>query len=243
MKADGIAKLYGTLSVDERFRLRLQAFARRDMVDCERLDRTCSVFDLSAYRARIEASDVLTLCALVDLMPKLAKLQMVAAVRPLVEYLEGKSRDVAWQAYLDGFQAGWRAAGKRGKLPDVSDEDLDAASERAVSDGVHFSDVLDEIERTVAATARTTRDGLASFAEERLGLSVKVLLGAWGHSSLATVAEHAHLLDAAHVDADDLALLTCVLDLAWRKHGLNDQTAEPDEELREVARSSGWDVS
>ena len=82
MKSDGLSKLYDTLTLDERFRLRLRAFARRDMTDCERLDRTCPSTQYKEYCDRIEASDVLTLCILVELLPKLAKLRMVDAFRP-----------------------------------------------------------------------------------------------------------------------------------------------------------------
>ena len=242
MKGDGIAKLYDTLSVDERFRLRIQALARRDMVDCERLDRACSPFDLREYTARIEASDVLTLCALVDLMPKLAKLQMVAALRPLVEHLERKLRDAAWLGYLNGYTAGWQAAGRRGEPPTIADDDLDAAAKRVLPDSICFSDVLDEIERAVAASARVPRDGLATFAEERLGLSFDVLLDAWGHRSAETVAAHADVLNAAPVDHDKIQLHLRVLDLAWRKHGLLDRSVEPDDDLREAIRGEGWDV-
>ncbi len=70
MKSDGLAKLYDTLTLDERVRLRLHAFARRDRADWERLDRTCAPTQRGRYCERLEASDVLTLCALVDLLPK-----------------------------------------------------------------------------------------------------------------------------------------------------------------------------
>ncbi len=50
MKADGLAKLYDTLSLDERVRLRLHAFARRDRADWERLDRTCPPTQLRASK-------------------------------------------------------------------------------------------------------------------------------------------------------------------------------------------------
>ena len=72
MKADGLSKLYDTLSLEERVRLRLHAFARRDRTDWERLDRTCPTQHYRAYCERLEASDVLTLCALVDLLARRA---------------------------------------------------------------------------------------------------------------------------------------------------------------------------
>src|SRR5688572_25512332 len=122
MKSDGLSKLYDTLTLDERFRLRLRAFARRDMVDCERLDRSCPSIQYREYCARIEASDVLTLITLVELLPKLAKRSMVGAFRPLTEYLEEMGLQAGWMGYLDGYAAGWRAGGKRGEPPEVSNQ-------------------------------------------------------------------------------------------------------------------------
>jgi Zn-dependent M28 family amino/carboxypeptidase len=47
-----------------------------------------------------------------------------------VELLEGAASDAAWLGYLDGYAAGWKAAGKRGKPPDVSDATLSRAAKR-----------------------------------------------------------------------------------------------------------------
>ncbi len=233
MKADGLAKHYDALSLDERVRLRLHAFARRDRADWERLDRACPPVQISGYCERLDASDVLTLCALVDLLPKLAKLQMVGAMRPIVEYVEGAARDAAWLAYLDGYHAGWQAAGKRGEPPDVSDDELTAVAERRAPFGDHFSEALDTLAATFAGHARTTRDALAEFAEGELELSLDDLLGAWGKTALPELAAHREALDAAEPDPEGLALSGDVLRLAWRMHGLNDQTAEISDELRE----------
>ena len=232
MKSDGLAKLYDQLTLEERFRLRVQALARGDRADCDRLDRVCPGVDYSAYCARLEASDVLTLCAMAELLPKLAKLQMVAAFRPLVAYLEGAAGDAAWMGYLDGYAAGWKAAGKRGEPPEVSDDELTAAAGRAYRLGARFSEALDGLASDLAGVARAPRDALAAFAEDVLGLTVDDLTGAWAQPALETLAKHREALDAAETDAEGVALLGDVLRLAWRRHGLNDPTAEVDDELR-----------
>ena len=54
------------------------------IVDCRRLDRSCPGLQFRDYCDRLEASDVLTLCTLAELLPKLAKLRMLGALRPLV---------------------------------------------------------------------------------------------------------------------------------------------------------------
>jgi hypothetical protein len=232
MKADAVARLYDTLTVDERFRLRLRAFARRDMADCDRLDRTCPRHQFNAYCARVEASDVLTLCTLTELLPKLAKLQMVDAFRPAMEFLEGAGEQAGWMGYLDGYAAGWRAAGGEGDPPHVSDEELTAASERAFRLGSRFSSLSDKVAADLSASTRNPRDALAAFAQDDLGLPLDVLLGAWAPHALAILAEHAEALDAAEPNAYELALSARLLNLAWCRHGLNDPTAEADDELR-----------
>ena len=176
MKSDGLAKLYDQLTLDERFRLRVQALARGDRADCDRLDRACPIGDYAAYCARLEASDVLTLCAMAELLPKLAKLQMVGAFRPLVAYLEGAAGDAAWMGYLDGYAAGWKAAGKRGAPPEIPDDELSEAAGRASRLGTRFSEALDGLASDLARMARTPRDALAAFAEAELGLSLDALL-------------------------------------------------------------------
>ena len=244
MKADGLARLYDRLSTDELFRLRVRALARADRADCDRLDRACPGLQYGAYCARLEASEILTLAAMVELLPKLAKLQMVDALRPMVECLEGAAQDAAWTGYLDGHAAGWAAAGKRGEPPAVPDDELTAASDRAYRPGGRFSEALDQLASDLAGLARTPRDALAGFAEEELGLGLDDLLGAWARPAVEIVAEHRGALEAAEPDADGLALLRDVLGLDWRRHGLGDPTAEVGDELRarfEAARRGEHD--
>ena len=234
MKADGLAKHYDTLSIEELFRLRIRALARGDRADWERLDRAARASGrYGDYCARLEASDVLVLCTLTELLALLAKLRMVGAFRPLVEFLEGAGRDAAWLAFLDGLAVGWKAAGKRGTPPDVSDDDLTAVADRRFPIGTRFSEVLDTLAADFAGKARMPRDALAAFAETELGLSLDDLLGAWGSPALPELADHRDALDAAEPDAEGLALAGDVLRLAWRRHGLNDPTAEIDDALRE----------
>ena len=233
MKADTLAKHYEKLTAEERFKLRLHALARGDLADCQRLDRACSSVAFPQYADRVTASEVLTLCMLVDTMPKLAKLSMVGGMRLLVEHLEGAARDAGWQGYLDGYRAGWKAAGTRGEPPDVSEDDLDAASDRAYRHDGRFSEVLDQIAASLAASARMPRDALARFSGEVMGVPFDVLLGAWAKIALPPLAEHAEALDAAEPDAEELALMADVLRLAWRRNGLNEPHAEIDDALRE----------
>jgi len=71
-----------------------------------------------------------------------------------------------------------------------------------------------------------------------MGLSLEVALGAWGRPALAELAVHAELLDAAEPDADELELFAKVLGIAWRREGLNDPTAEFDDDLREAIEAA-----
>ena len=233
MKGDGLSKLYDRLTIAERFRLRIRALGRWDKADWERLDRACPYEQYRDYCARLDASDTLTLCTLVELLPLLAKLDLVDGFRPIVEYLEGVGADAAWMGYLDGYSAGWKAAGKRGEPPEVSEDDLTAASERVSRVGRTFADLFGDLSRILTVRARTSRDALGAFAENELGLPLDDLLGAWGKPALDPLARHAEALDAAEPSAEGLSLLGDVLRVAWRRHGLNDPEAEVDDDLRE----------
>ena len=63
--------------------------------------------------------------------------------------------------------------------------------------------------------------------------------GSLRRAALVTLTGHREALDAAEPDAEELALMRDVLRLAWRRHGLNDPTAEVDDELR--ARVDGME--
>ena len=84
----------------------------------------------------------------------------------------------------------------------------------------------------LAEQARTPRDALADFCREELGLGIDDLLGAWAQPALAVLEEHRDALDAAEVDAPSREMLGRVLRVAWRRRGLNDPSAEIDEETR-----------
>ena len=73
---------------------------------------------------------------------------------------------------------------------------------------------------------------LGAPARDELGLSPDGLLDAWGRPALDTLAEHAEALDAAEPDPEGLELLMRVLGVAWRRHSLNDPTAEVDDDPR-----------
>jgi putative transposase len=139
----------------------------------------------------------LTLITLIDILPNLARLETVDALRPVVELLEGAGQDAAWLGYLDGYRAGWKAAGKRRAPPDVSEGTLDEATARAYGRGSRVSGLLAELAPHLAGCARTPRDALAAFSEREMGVTLLDLLGAWGEPATTKLAAHAGALDAA----------------------------------------------
>ena len=130
-------KLYDQFTPDERFRLAVQALAREDRAEVDRLGRACPWTTHSTYAERLEASEYLTLAVMLELLPKLAKLRMIEAFRLFGAYLENLAENAVTMAYLDGFEAGARAAwargGRTGRMPKIrADEaELGAAAERA----------------------------------------------------------------------------------------------------------------
>ena len=81
MKASGLTKLYDRFTPDERVRLAIRALARSDDAEADRLARACprktyTMID-AGFTDRLEATEVLTLCIMVELLPRLARLRTV----------------------------------------------------------------------------------------------------------------------------------------------------------------------
>ena len=83
MRNDALSRHYDKLTAEERFRLVLEAKARDDTAELERLKRTCptKTYSMSdaAYGDRYEWSELLVLVVALDLTQYLAKLEVAGA--------------------------------------------------------------------------------------------------------------------------------------------------------------------
>ena len=242
MKSDGLAKLYDTLTADERFRLTVEALAREDKPEIDRLHRSCprrtyTRMDVG-YTERYETGAVLTLASMVELAPRLAKLQMVEAFRVLGEHLQNVGENAIVMAYLAGFEDGAEAArqaeDRNGKHQKVEADEavLDAWAARAVQLRATIEALCDQLRDLLAVDARMSWDAFAEFCREELGLAPETVVTAWARPLLPRLQAHRAALDAAQSDAKDVETLATVLHWAWRREVFGD-TDELVPEIRD----------
>jgi hypothetical protein len=241
----GVQKLYDRLTPEERFRLAVEAIARGDKAEAERLRRACPWGTRGTHAARLEVSDYLTKAVMLELLPKLAKLRVVEALRPVGECLGDIAANRASTAYLDGFEAGaraaWAQAGRNGSLPELhADEgELAAAAARAAELWATHERNLDLLADDLAADARAPWEAFGRFCREQLGLPPEVLVAAWARPALVNLDDFAAALDAAEPDAAAVETLADVLCCAWRRRALGDETAEIGEDTRAALEADG----
>jgi hypothetical protein len=159
MKRNSLGGLYGRLTPEERFRLDLEATARGDERESQKLVETCPRKTYTAvdygFSGRWLAAGEITHALCLDLCQHLCRLQMLDALTAGLPPLRVLFVNEAHAAYLDGHEAGsrhaWREAGMEGDPPgwvfrELEDgsvevdegredprigEDLDALEERA----------------------------------------------------------------------------------------------------------------
>jgi hypothetical protein len=187
-KRNGLGKLYDRLTPEERFRLDLEAMARGDREESQRLTRTCPrrtyVMNDWGFAGRWGLVIEVTLRVNVRITQLLERLRMVDAFGTLPPYSNRLMQCVAEDAYYDGHRAGsynaWNAAGKTGRPPawpdaaDEYDEEDDPVIERDLKEldtkvgkyGELLPEILGRYERASAEEALTCWKGFAAFCTD-----------------------------------------------------------------------------
>src|SRR3712207_4104299 len=110
MRNDKLGKLYDGFDPDERFRLVLEAAARGDEEDIERLGDTCPRVTYSAndiaFSSRVSGSLKMTMMLCQLLTPSLTKLRTLAALRKVLSYAFDHCINEARLAYVIGHERG-----------------------------------------------------------------------------------------------------------------------------------------
>lgn len=185
-KRNGLGKLYDKLTPEERFRLDLEAMARGDREESQRLTRTCPrrtyVMNDWGFAGRWSLTTELTLRVYARIAQLLERLRLADAFRTLPPYSNQLTQNIAEEAYFDGHKAGsykaWNAADKTGRPPgwsdDVEEDEEDPVIERDLGEleakvtkyGDLLPEILDRFERTAAAEALTCWEGFAAFCTD-----------------------------------------------------------------------------
>src|SRR5919112_4891607 len=110
MRKDKLGKFYDRFDPDERFRLVLEAAARRYEEEIERLRDTCPRAEYSAidiaYSDRISSSLKITMMLCHVLAPSLTKIRTLAAFRKALSYAFDHGINTARLAYVRGHERG-----------------------------------------------------------------------------------------------------------------------------------------
>jgi hypothetical protein len=243
VRKDRLGKLYDRFQPEERFRLTLEALARGDEGEADRLSESCprrtyTMNDL-AYGDKIRAGLQITMVVCLDLGPRLAKLQMLDALRVTGPYLRTVWKNEAYSAYFDGHRSGnlhaWRAAGMEADPPGWKDwEEAEKPDEEACDPAVEgdlenigarvkettalISERLDKLEREFLVEVRTVWEAFAGFCEEELGFGPETLFKAYFEPMLEQIEELKALMgkpDAPGPDPQRLSEYREAMSSAW----------------------------
>ena len=157
------------------------------------------------FAGRWDGAIQMSMVALLDLGPVIAKLRMIEAFRVLVPYCRTLAQNDAHSAYFDGHEAGcrhaWKRAGMEREPPGweddedaaeenadpAMDEDLEKISLRVEESSDLIPGLLDRLERELAEEAMAVWKAYTRFCEDEMGLGAEKVLKATFEPALQNV--------------------------------------------------------
>lgn len=248
-KKDGLDKLYDRLTPEERFKLDIEAHARKDEKESRRLVDSCPLRNYNmtdwAFSGRWQTATEIVMAVCVDLSQHMSRLHMIDALRETLPYARTVYQNEAGAAYMSGHKAGsryaWERAGMDGDPPgwsleeDEEEEDFDPAADEDL-EALHtrleevdiMPELLSRLERKVTREAWTIWHAFAGFTHEELELEPEKVVKTLFTPALAGVEDLKSRKERFGIEADeDQAEIRKALSEAWGRY------------LREVKRLSG----
>jgi hypothetical protein len=230
VRGDRLDRYYDLLGPLERFRLVVAAQARDDEPELDRLLRTCAREHYSlpdpVFGDRVEFSRVVVLVLIADLLPVLAKRELLETLtRPV-----GPKHSSLGFAALSIGQAIDAAAFAAVQVLRVDDEEQqDEVFERVAAAGEpavkRFLDRLDELEQKLQRDAASQVQGFARFCRDELELDPLLLCRAFA----APLADEVEPLLELEADDEAARAYAETLTTIWRRRlGLPDRTPPAD---------------
>jgi len=242
MRKDKLGEFYDRFDPDERFRLVLEAAARGDEEEIERLRETCpretyTASDI-AYTDQISGSLKITMMLCQVLAPSLTEIRTLAAFREVLSHTFDHCINTVRLAYLRAHERGvscaWKAAGKKGDPPirlrkEEAQEEDDPVMEAELGDlhvvTGHLREaiagfLLNELEgqeRRAVSEALTIWEAFTTFCNEQLHLEPETLLQAWFKPMLHEIEELENLPEPPEVDVKELQNCAAAFKQAWRE--------------------------
>jgi hypothetical protein len=234
--------MYDRLSAEERFRLVVEAFAREDQREAERLATSCprKVYEMNDldFSSRPRACDLIVSQVYADLVEVLSTLRTIEANREAVEAYEEllfssleRATEEAALSFHQGWDAGcdhaWQVAGKHGSFPWNDKANLNerakemakrikAESRSEASDGSH-QDALEKVGEALKVRALTIWEAFSRFCREQTGLEPDTVLRACFPPALRLPEELGEAVESARVDPTLLEDYEAMLVRTWRE--------------------------
>jgi hypothetical protein len=226
---NNLGSVYNRLTPEERFQLVLEATARQDETEVERLANTCQRYRYTsgrnepAYSDRIQASRKITICVCLVLMEISAKLMLIRTSQQYVTLLSRSLITEFERGCRRGWEAGcdhvWLSAGIAGPFPWRDNGDLgERADEGQDADEGGDDDELGTVSEALATEVRTLLEAFSRFCRTEMGSAPETVLLAWFppmHGWIEGALNAAE--DAGRVDADVLLEYEAALTKAWRE--------------------------
>ncbi len=233
MRKKNLGSVYDRLMPEERFHLVLEAAARRDETEVERLANTSpryrytSVRNDPAFSNRIRASRQLSFCVCLMLMEISAKLKLIKTSR---EYISLLSRSLITEfdrGFLRGWEAGcdhaWQSAGMAGPFPwrdnsDPGQEADEVAGAFTVENADGDDDELEEASEALATEVQSLWEAFSRVCRVEMGSEPETVLLTWFPSVVDWIEGALNAADNICVDADIYEEYVRALTTAWREY-------------------------
>jgi hypothetical protein len=235
MRKTNLGGVYDRLTPEERLQLVLEAAARRDETEVERLANTCQRYRYTfvrndpAFADRLRASRQITLCVCLMLMEVSAKLMVIRAYQECATLLVGSLASEVDRGFLRGWEAGcdhaWQCGGMAGPFPwrDNGDpaqraDEVTAAlpGEDQYTDG-EDDDELEAVAEVLAGEIRVLWEAFSRFCRAEIGAEPETVLLAWVPPMQGWIEGALHAADGVRVDAELLLEYETALMDAWHE--------------------------
>jgi hypothetical protein len=181
-----------------------------------------------AYTGLARASKDLTWAVCLDLLPRLAEMQIARAFAEILPLACGAYAKDARTSYLsgrrEGAQKAWRAAGKEGDPPEESEGDGSEAEEalkrmsaRMEWASVGFASLAQDLELEIATDVQALWEAFSTFCRHELGTEPKKLVKLWFEAALPEIEELEALVQDVELDQEEVEKKKALLKDGWRK--------------------------
>jgi hypothetical protein len=230
MKKDGLTKFYDRLTLEERFKLLIEAIARGDETECRNLVKSCPrvIYEMNdlAYEDLVRASEKITTLVCLDLGPRLIKLRMFAGFSRVLASLRNTCLDEAHSAYFRGRALGEKAhRGANSKdhprerrNPDPESADALGKITSCIEEEWSVFEVLvGRLEEAMRIEVLAMWEAFSGFSREEMGVEPKALIRAWFEPMLAEIEAVEDTLDTRETNPQRLQEYASDLRQLWRK--------------------------